>query len=156
MGRLFDAVAALAGVRQVVTYEAQAAIELEMLVDEAEQGAYEWELTPQEGGLEIGPAPVMRAVLDDVRAGTSASIVAARFHNAVAALVAQVCGVLRDETGLNEVALSGGVWQNMTLLAKTLDRLRAGGFTVYVHRLVPPNDGGLALGQAAIANFSAA
>jgi len=152
MGRLFDAVAALAGVRQVVTYEAQAAIELEMLVDEGEQGAYAWQLTPREEGLEIGPASVMRAVLEDVRAGRPPAVVAARFHNAVAAMVAQVCGALRDETGLNEVALSGGVWQNMTLLAKTLDRLHAGGFTVYVHRLVPPNDGGLALGQAAVAN----
>ena len=68
-------------------------------------------------------------------------------------MVAQICRTLRDETGLNEVALSGGVWQNTTLLAKTLDRLQANAFTIYTHRLVPPNDGGLALGQAAIANF---
>ena len=64
----------------------------------------------------------------------------------------QVCRVLRDETGLNEAALSGGVWQNLTLLGKTLDLLESSGFTTYTHRVVPPNDGGLALGQAAVAN----
>jgi hydrogenase maturation protein HypF len=159
VGRLFDAVAAIAGVRQAVTYEAQAAIELEMLVDDQERGAYdEWELynsdtTPEARILQIAAAPIIRAVVSDVGAGTPVSVVAARFHNGVAAMVAQVCQVLRDETQLNEVALSGGVWQNVTLLAKTLELLHGCGFTVYTHRLVPPNDGGLALGQAAVANF---
>ena len=157
MGRLFDAVAAIAGVRQTVTYEAQAAIELEMLADAEEKGAYEWELTTREanvenGCLEIGVGPVIRAVVADVQNGEPASVIAARFHNGVAEMVAQVCRALRDETGLNEVALSGGVWQNLTLLAKTLDLLSADGFTIFTHRVVPPNDGGLALGQAAVAN----
>lgn len=153
MGRLFDAVAAIAGVRQTVTYEAQAAIELEMLVDQKEQGTYEWEFVAKEGTLEIPVGPVIRSVVADVQAGEPAAIIAARFHNAVAALVVQVCRALRDDTGLNDVALSGGVWQNTTLLAKTLDRLKTAGFTVFTHRTVPPNDGGLALGQAAVANF---
>jgi hydrogenase maturation protein HypF len=161
MGRLFDAVAAIAGVRQVVTYEAQAAIELEMLVrevDAAEEVAYDWEFEAgaddfEGGALEIDAAPVIRAIVADVHAGTPVSVIAARFHNSVAAMVTQVCQALRDGEGLNEVVLSGGVWQNVTLLAKTLDLLWASGFTVYTHQVVPPNDGGLALGQAAVANF---
>jgi hydrogenase maturation protein HypF len=153
MGRLFDAVAAIAGVRQAVTYEAQAAIELEMLVDEEEKGAYAWGLGQAEGPLEISASPIIRTAVADVRSGVPPGAIAARFHNSLAELVAQVCGRLRDEAGLNEVALSGGVWQNTTLLAKTLDRLQGDGFSVYTHRLVPPNDGGLSLGQAAIANF---
>jgi hydrogenase maturation protein HypF len=155
MGRLFDAVAAIAGVRQVVTYEAQAAIELEMLVAEDERDAYDWELATKDEAeaLEIGAGPVIRAVAADVQAGIPVGVVAARFHNSVAQMVAQVCAGLRDQTGLNGVALSGGVWQNVTLLAKTQDLLQVAGFKVYIHRLVPPNDGGLSLGQAAIANF---
>jgi hydrogenase maturation protein HypF len=155
MGRLFDAVAAIAGVRQVVTYEAQAAIELEMLVVEDERGAYDWELATRDEAeaLGIGAGPVIRAVAADVQAGIPVGVIAARFHNSVAQMVAQVCEGLRDQTGLKGVALSGGVWQNVTLLAKTQDLLHAAGFKVYTHRLVPPNDGGLALGQAAIANF---
>jgi hydrogenase maturation protein HypF len=153
MGRLFDAVAAIAGVRQSVNYEAQAAIELEALVDDEEEEAYAWALTAGADSLHVGAGPVVRAVVADVQADVPVAIIAARFHNSVAEMVAQVCRTLRDESGLNQVALSGGVWQNVTLLARTLDRLQADGFTVYTHRLVPPNDGGLALGQAAVANF---
>jgi hydrogenase maturation protein HypF len=153
MGRLFDAVAAIAGVRQVVSYEAQAAIELEMLAQDAERGAFEWQWTATNDALEISAEPLIRAVVDAVQAGVPAGVIAARFHNSVAGMVTQVCRTLRDQTGLNKVALSGGVWQNMTLLAKTLDGLQPAGFTTYTHRLVPPNDGGLALGQAAIANW---
>jgi hydrogenase maturation protein HypF len=161
MGRLFDAVAALAGVRQDVTYEAQAAIELQMLVDDSEvtsAGAYEWELgTGQDGTegavIEIGAGSVIRGIVKDVQTGVPANAIAARFHNSVAVMVTQVCRAIRDETQLSDVALSGGVWQNATLLRKTLDLLRADGFTVHTHRVVPPSDGGLALGQAVVAHF---
>ena len=146
IGRLFDAVAALAGVRQTVNYEAQAAVELEALVDPQESGAYPFTLN----GSIVDPAPAIAAVAEDVRAGTSLPVIAARFHNGVAQMVAAVCCDLRERSGLNAVALSGGVWQNMTLLRRTLPLLAACGFTVYVHRRVPANDGGLALGQAAI------
>lgn len=146
MGRLFDAVAALAGVRQEVNYEAQAAIELEMQVDGRVEEAYTFGVGP-----EIDPAPVIRAVVADVRDGVPIGVVAARFHNGVAAMVRDVCLRLRDETGLNEVALSGGVFQNVTLLERTVVLLQEAGFTVYVHRLVPPNDAGISLGQAIIA-----
>ncbi|NLF63641.1 MAG: carbamoyltransferase HypF, partial [Chloroflexi bacterium] len=146
MGRLFDAVAALAGVRQTVNYEAQAAVELEALVDPQESGSYPFALN----GSIVDPVPAIAAVAEDVRAGTSLPVIAARFHNGVAQMVAAVCCDLRERSGLNAVALSGGVWQNMTLLRRTLPLLAACGFTVYVHRRVPANDGGLALGQAAI------
>ncbi|MGB8646602.1 MAG: carbamoyltransferase HypF [Anaerolineae bacterium] len=147
MGRLFDAVAALAGIRQTVTYEAQAAIELEELADRRENGAYEFEIS---AGV-IDPATLIRSVVADLRAGVTAPIISAKFHNGVARMVLAVCQRLRIQTELNQVALSGGVWQNMTLLAATVGLLQRDGFTVLVHRLVPANDGGLALGQAVVA-----
>jgi hydrogenase maturation protein HypF len=147
MGRLFDAAAALAGVRQTVNYEAQAAIEFEALADPTETGAYPLDYM---NGM-IDPAPAWAALLNDVRAGVDTRRIAARFHNGVARLVSEVCRRLRDERGLNEVVLSGGVWQNVTLLRRTLALLAGDGFVVYTHRLVPANDGGLALGQAAVA-----
>ena len=86
-----------------------------------------------------------------LRSGVPTPVISARFHNGLAQLVLELCEKIRRERGLTEVALSGGVWQNVTLLQKTLDRLRAVELAVYVHHLVPPNDGGLALGQAVIA-----
>jgi hydrogenase maturation protein HypF len=146
MGRLFDAVSALAGLRQVVNYEGQAAIELEALVDPAEEGFYAFVV-----GEQIDAGPTIRGVTADVRAGVSPAIIAARFHNGVAHLARDVCVWQREQHGLKEVVLSGGVFQNITLLAETHRLLREAGFEVLVHRQVPANDGGLALGQAAVA-----
>jgi hydrogenase maturation protein HypF len=155
-GRLFDAVSALAGARQEINYEAQAAIELENLVETNETHAYTFDLIPRKArdtqhAIQVDPAPVIRAVVGDVRAGISPTVIAARLHNGLASMIRNVCVRARDETGLNEVALSGGVFQNVTLLERTLPLLREAGFTVHTHRLVPPNDGGLSLGQAVIA-----
>jgi hydrogenase maturation protein HypF len=147
MGRLFDAVAAIAGLRQKVNYEAQAAIELEAVAYPDETGVYEFEI----GAEVINPAPVIRAVVSDVRAGTPTSIIAARFHNGVAAMTLKVCQRIRAREGLAEVALSGGVWQNVRLLERVAGLLNRDGFTVHLHRNVPVNDGGVALGQAVIA-----
>jgi hydrogenase maturation protein HypF len=146
MGRLFDAVSALAGVRQLVNYEGQAAIELEALVDPAEDGFYPFVI-----GEQIDPRPVIHGVTADVRAGVSPPIIAARFHNGVAHMVREVCVWQRERQDVNEVVLSGGVFQNVTLLAKAGRLLRAAGFEVLIHRQVPANDGGLALGQAVVA-----
>ncbi|MBN1956059.1 MAG: carbamoyltransferase HypF [Anaerolineae bacterium] len=146
VGRLFDAVSALAGVCQVASYEAQAAIELEVLAEEGERGAY-----PFAVGEAIDPAPLIHAVVADRRQGVPPGVIAARFHNGLAAMVRDVAARLRQETGLDEVALSGGVFQNVALLAAVVPLLREAGFTVYTHRLVPPNDGGISLGQAVIA-----
>ena len=147
MGRLFDAVAALVGVRQTVNYEAQAAVELEALVDPAEVGAYPFTIT----GDSVDPAPLFEAIVSDLHLGRPLPTIAARFHNSVARMVIAVCRRLRAETGLDRVALSGGVWQNMVLFRRVTALLAEEEFIVYVHRRVPANDGGLALGQAAIA-----
>jgi hydrogenase maturation protein HypF len=149
IGRLFDAVAALAGVRQEINYEAQAAIELEALTEEGVGEAYEFDL-----GEQVDPAPVIRAVAADVRARVPAGVIAARFHNGLAAMVRDVCLRLREERGLNEVVLSGGVFQNVTLLGRVLPLLREAGFVVYTHRLVPPNDACISLGQAVVASVA--
>jgi hydrogenase maturation protein HypF len=155
MGRLFDAVAALAGVRQQVTYEAQAAIELEALAGEparTQTGGYRFALDRTREPWRFDAAPVIRAVVDDVQDDVPAAIIGDKFHNAVADLILDLSLAVRAERSLNQVALSGGVFQNVTLLRLAADRLNAAGFHVLVHRLVPPNDGGLALGQAVIAN----
>ena len=175
MGRLFDAAAALAGGRQIVNYEAQAAIEFEALVDPSEHGHYpfnrvaaggstpsvrqanESSSLPEDYAKEIiDPAPAWAALLADARAGVAVGRIAARFHNGVAHMVRETCHRLRDAYGLNEVVLSGGVWQNATLLRLALALLEEDNFTVYTHRLVPANDGGLALGQAAVAAWAQA
>lgn len=147
MGRLFDAAAALAGLAPTVAYEAQAACELEAAVDRAETGAYPFTITAGE----VDPRPALAALVRDLRAGLPRGVLAARFHNGVAAMVADACVRLRREHGLSTVALSGGVWQNLRLLGLAVERLETAGFTVLWHRQVPANDGGLALGQAAAA-----
>jgi len=151
MGRLFDAVSALVGVRQQVNYEAQAAIELEALADPDESMPYPFDIKPNGA---IDPGPLLAAILSDLKNAAPVQKIAARFHNGVAGMVYNVCSLLRDTYGLSEVALSGGVWQNVTLLRKSLQLLEQGGFAVYVHRRAPPNDGGLALGQAAIVSYT--
>jgi hydrogenase maturation protein HypF len=154
MGRLFDAVAALVDVRQKVNYEGQAAIELEALVDPSEIGAYAFELrreSGREGMLLIDARPVIQAVVEAILSSQPASRIAARFHNGVSAMVLEVCRAIRKQSGSNLVALSGGVWQNVTLLIKTVRLLESDEFVVYTHHQSPPNDGGLALGQAIVA-----
>jgi hydrogenase maturation protein HypF len=147
MGRLFDAAAALAGVRQQVNYEAQAAIEFEALADPLEEGEYLFTVNRPE----IQPRPAFEALRADVLASVPLAVISARFHNGLAEMVCEVCCRIRSESSLNAVALSGGVWQNQLLLKRTLARLQGKGFQVYIHRQVPTNDGGLSLGQAAVA-----
>jgi hydrogenase maturation protein HypF len=155
MGRLFDAVAALVGVLQEVTYEAQAAIWLEARADTDERGAYPFAIERGETGVyRIDPAPLFAALVRDLRAGVPVPVLAARFHRGVAQVIREVCALARAETGLTTVALSGGVFQNSTLSRITRQGLEHDGFTVLTHRLVPPNDGGLALGQAAVAAYA--
>jgi hydrogenase maturation protein HypF len=147
MGRLFDAAAALAGVRQRVNYEAQAAIEFEAACDPDEETAYQFEVWSE--GIDARPAVL--ALLADVRAGIAIPKISARFHQAVAEMVCQVCAQARKSTGSNEVALSGGVWQNLVLTRKAISLLQSNGFEVLIHHQVPANDGGVALGQALVA-----
>ncbi len=149
-GRLFDAAAALLGVRDVISYEGQAAIELEQLADPAEQRGYRAAVTPGQV-LEVAGADLIRAVCEDLAAGTAPGVIAARFHRAVAALIEDCCAALRERTGLAAVALSGGVFQNALLLGLVVERLEARGFRVLTHARVPCNDGGISLGQAVVA-----
>ena len=204
MGRMFDAVAAIATGRKTVAYEGQSAVELELLADPAIQDAYEFklrigtEIKPatrsqalaweqdvleapasltcmQEPGnelrtnagsilasllthgptvgraMQIDPNQVIRSVVADLQKGETAATVSARFHNSVANMIARVCRSLRSEYELEQVALSGGVFQNAFLLSRTLKQLRSDGFDVYINNKVPPNDGGISLGQAAVA-----
>ncbi len=147
MGRLFDAAAALAGVRQKVNYEGQAAIEFEALADSDESGQYHFELEQDEVVL----SGAIGALVTDVLAGIPVQKISARFHNGLAESVRAIVQKISVETGIRSVVLSGGVWQNVTLLRRTLSLLQKQGFSVYIHHEVPTNDGGLSLGQAVIA-----
>jgi hydrogenase maturation protein HypF len=149
-GRLFDAVAAILGVRDAVNYEGQAAIELEQLADPAEAGAYRAALLPGPP-LRIAAADLVRAVVEELLAGVDRRTVAGRFHNGLAAATVAAVTAIGDATGLSTAALSGGVFQNLLLLERTTAGLQAAGFRVLVHSRVPPNDGGISLGQAAVA-----
>jgi hydrogenase maturation protein HypF len=152
MGRLFDAVAALIGVRHRIAYEAQAAIELEILAA-AGQGATgaDADLSfglDADGVLDYGP--VVRGLVDGLRRGVDPAVLAYRFHVAVADGVVAVTRLLSTDND-TPVGLTGGVFQNVLLLRECTQRLHASGLKVLTHRVVPPNDGGLALGQAVIA-----
>ena len=153
-GRLFDAVAALAGLRKTVSYEGQAALELEMAIETGgEVGSYPFEIVEEGGMLVFDPARTIRALVEDLLRGTSVAAVSARFHNCLAAMILEICDRIRETSGINRVALSGGVFQNRYLTERTLRLLEEAGFLVHTHSLVPPNDGGIALGQAAVAGF---
>jgi hydrogenase maturation protein HypF len=150
IGRLFDAVAALCGIRTRVNYEGQAAIELEAACDPSESGSYPLPLL-QRSRLVLDARPVIAAVAHDLRAGTQAEVVAARFHNTVARATATACCVLSRRRRTTAVVLSGGVFQNRRLLETTVDLLDAAGLDVLLPERVPPNDGGISYGQAAVA-----
>jgi hydrogenase maturation protein HypF len=150
LGRLFDGVAAIAGLRSRVTYEGQAAMELEMAAAAETESVYDyaWE----EGApCRILPAPIIRGVVGDVGNGLAVAAISAKFHNTLILMFSDLCDMLRRQRGLNRVVLSGGVFQNARLMAGLIPALSARGFEVYSHRQVPANDGGIALGQALIA-----
>ncbi len=156
MGRLFDAVSALIGVRQTVAYEAQAAIELEGISRGAAAGPrrYAFEVDYGASPVSIDPAPVLAAIIADLRAGVTPAVIGTRFHHAVAGLIVDLALALVDANGCagQPVALSGGVFQNLLLLRLTLAGMRRQGLEVITHRRVPPNDGGIALGQLLVGN----
>ncbi len=153
VGRLFDAVAALVGVRNRVSYEGQAALELEMLIDSHGDGepGYPFGLVATDAVLQIDPLPMIRQLVEDMQSGVAPARISARFHNGLAQLIVDVCRQLSTGSERLPVALSGGVFQNRYLTERCAKLLRAAGYDVLLHRQVPPNDGGLALGQAAVA-----
>jgi hydrogenase maturation protein HypF len=152
MGRLFDAVAALAGGRRQVSFEGQAAMELEWAATGLpSDGAYPFDLEETPAALVVDTRPLIRAATADANQDIEPARIARRFHSTLVEMIAVVCGRLRSATGLDAVVLSGGVFLNALLTTEASARLQGEGFRVYRHRLVPPNDGGLSLGQLAIA-----
>ncbi|MDY6845647.1 MAG: carbamoyltransferase HypF [Chloroflexota bacterium] len=149
MGRLFDVVASLLDLRQAITYEAQAAIELEALADGNALGYYPWDIY----GDEINVKTTIKAILSDIASEIDKSIIAARFHNTIAQLSLALCERIKQETGIDQIVLSGGVWQNQLLLKKTISLLEQNNFQALIHKQTPPNDGCVAFGQALITSY---
>ena len=153
-GRLFDAVAALIGICNEATFEGQAAIELEVATVNGVEGCYPFEIEG-EHPTKIDMRSTIRAIVADLlKNGQSRNVIASRFHNTIAEVIAEVCRRIRRSDGLRRVCLSGGTFQNLYLLDRATRLLRQSGFEVFLHSRVPPNDGGIALGQAVIANES--
>jgi len=150
-GRLFDAVASITGLRHEVNYEGQAAIELEMAVLEGITESYPFEIGTN-SPWEIDMRPAIERLVQEVQRKFSIGLMSARFHNTVVAVIVEVCRRLRETDGLNLVCLGGGSFQNVYLLERLIPALRDHGFAVYLNSQVPTNDGGIALGQAAVAN----
>jgi hydrogenase maturation protein HypF len=151
-GRLFDAVSALAGIRKRVNYEAQAAIEFEAAIaGEGEVAGYPFEIRPEGSGWIIDTRPLFRAVVDDLKCGLPAGIVSRRFHEGFVDVLARTAKLIHGETGLDNICLSGGSFQNVFLLEHLKRRLEAEGLNVFTHSEVPCGDGGLSLGQALVA-----
>jgi hydrogenase maturation protein HypF len=191
-GRLFDAVSSLIGIRDVIEFEGQAAIEMEMLADEAVDGSYGFRIegsrvqghrskrdssspfgAPRNDDhlchserseeshtdrralaapLIVDTEPIIRGVVSDLQDGVTTAVISAKFHNTVVEFVTDMCNRLRKKTGINIVALSGGVFQNAYLLTRLKKRLKNEGFEVLTQKQVPANDGGISLGQAVIAH----
>jgi hydrogenase maturation protein HypF len=168
MGRLFDAISALLGIRGEIDYEGQAAVELEMAAyssvvarrvsDEAiydTQESYPYYIVEDQGIRIVQLRDLLSAIIEDLYQDISRGRISVKFHNTVARMINEMCHLIADETGISQVALSGGVFQNRLLLGKAVSLLESSGFQVFTHRQVPCNDGGISLGQAVIANFTA-
>jgi hydrogenase maturation protein HypF len=150
MGRLFDAVSALCGLRARVSYEGQAAIDLEAAAS-ASDDAYALELVDEGGRRVLDPCGAIRAIADDLGAGVPVAAIAGRFHEGVARTTARACSEAAERHGLGVAVLSGGVFQNRLLLERTAELLAQAGLRPLVPERLPPNDGGISYGQAAVA-----
>jgi hydrogenase maturation protein HypF len=150
-GRLFDAVASVLDIRQETTFEGQAAVELEMAADDDVESSYPFTIAESQP-LQIDFRPMIEAIVRGSRNGERVSTISARFHNTLAEAITEVCRRLRKAEGLNRVCLSGGTFQNLFLLKRTVALLYGSDFEVFLHSAVPPNDGGISLGQAVIVN----
>lgn len=148
MGRLFDAVAGLIGLRNSTNYEAQAAIELENSIDHSIYSAYEFEISEQN----ITFSKLLSDIIKDYRKGRPVGVISAKFHNAIRKMILKTAQIVTTETGCKIVALSGGVWQNSYLIKNAIKDLERNNYQVLIHSNVPANDGGIALGQALVAN----
>ena len=150
-GRLFDAVAAILGIRERINYEGQAAIELEMLSLRKKDSIYPFKITEQEDGFVVDTRPLIEAILVENKSRVEPEVIANRFHWSLSSIILNVCKILRKRWGLNQVALSGGVFQNALLVKQVVELLTSSNFEVFLPKFLPPNDGGISLGQAVIA-----
>jgi hydrogenase maturation protein HypF len=149
-GRLFDAVSSLTGIRQITNHEGQAAMELEFALAGIEtDDDYPLDLARKNGMVVADWEPLVRAILSDIAAGVGAGEISAKFHNALASAIVRMAGAI----GENRVLLTGGCFQNRYLTERTVARLERAGLRPYWHQRIPPNDGGIALGQVAAADF---
>jgi len=146
-GRLFDAVASLLGLCQVATFQAEGPMRLESLVQENCRESYEFEMADT-----IRFGATIRGIIDDLKRGNSISFIASKFHNTIISVIFESANAIRGKEGLNKVVLSGGVFQNKYLLEGTITLLKQHHFEVYSHTVIPANDGGIALGQLAVAS----
>ena len=150
LGRLFDGIAAIIGVRNNVFFEGQAAMELEMLAEENVRAIYDYEWLNKERRY-ILTAPIIRGIVKDMVRGLTPETISGKFHQTLIHLFADMCHVVRKETGLNHVVLSGGAFQNAILLTGLIEKLEKSDFQVFANSIVPTNDGGICLGQAMVA-----
>ncbi len=152
-GRLFDALSSLIGLRQKMAYEGQAAMELEMCQNLSEKGKYPWAIEEKKGPLILLTSDIIRSVVEDIKAGMSRGIISRRFHNTLIDMFTGTCVRLREASGIDHVAMSGGCFQNVTLMKDLSRSLTSHGFKVLTQKVVPSNDGGLSLGQAVCAGL---
>ncbi|MEO0293001.1 MAG: carbamoyltransferase HypF [candidate division WOR-3 bacterium] len=150
IGRLFDAVSAIIGIRDFITYQGQAAIELEMIANEEEENEYAINIEKEGNFYIIDPLPIIRGIVEDIIRKISPNLISSRFHQSLVKMILKVSILLREETGINKVCLSGGVFQNTVLRGRVTKELKREGFEVFNHREIPPNDGGISSGQAII------
>lgn len=153
MGRLFDAVSSLLSIRDEVHYEGQAAIEMEMIADHEVKEEYPFRNREDEVPMVIDPAEMIRGIVRDLADGVPSSKISGKFHRTISRMLTETCEAIRSKEKLNRVVLSGGVFQNIFLLSLVTGGLKKSGFEVYTHHLVPPNDGGISLGQAVVAHM---
>jgi len=152
-GRLFDAVSSLIGLRHKIAYEGQAAVELEMCQKLSEKGRYPWEVEEKKGRLVLRTSDIIKSIVEDLKKENTRGIISRRFHNTLIDMFTRTCMRLREEKGIGQVAMSGGAFQNVTLLTGLTRSLTSRGFTVFTQKIVPSNDGGLSLGQAVCAGL---
>jgi hydrogenase maturation protein HypF len=158
VGRLFDAVSALLGIRGETNYEGQAAVELEMAAYKEDhihaQKSYPYCVVEEDGIRVVHLRDLLVALMEDLNHDVSKGNISVKFHNTIARMIDEMCRLTADDMGIKQVTLSGGVFQNRLLLKKTTSLLESSGFRVFTHRQVPCNDGGISLGQAVVANFT--
>ena len=150
-GRLFGAASSLIGIRDEISYEGQAAMELESFCASGIKERYNFCICKEGKEFIIDPQEIFIDIIKDLKEGIDKKVIAAKFHNTVAEFTLNLCGKIRENTGINKIALSGGVFQNRYLTEKIISLLEKDGFQVYTQRKVPPNDGGISLGQAVVA-----